>query len=67
MLQDLGREFGDNAALAEAITTYEVALDLAPRTTRADDWATTQNNLGNALVALGAPQRGTAVLAACRT
>jgi len=61
-LYDLGREFGDNAALAEAIATYETALDLAPRATRRDDWATTQNNLGNALATLGERQSGTATL-----
>jgi tetratricopeptide (TPR) repeat protein len=62
VLQDLGREFGDNAALRDAIATYEDALDLAPRGTRPDDWAATQNNLGNALATLGARESGTATL-----
>jgi tetratricopeptide (TPR) repeat protein len=62
VLQDLGHEFGDNAALNDAIATYEKALTLAPRDTRPDDWATTQNNLGNALMALGERESGTATL-----
>jgi tetratricopeptide (TPR) repeat protein len=61
-LQDLGREYGDNAALAEAIASYETAFDLAPQGTRPDDWATTQNNLGVALLTLGARESGTATL-----
>jgi tetratricopeptide (TPR) repeat protein len=61
-LYDQGEKFGDNAALAEAIATYEIALDLAPRETRPADWAMTQHNLGNALRALGARESGTATL-----
>jgi hypothetical protein len=61
-LQDLGREFGDNAALAEAIASYEQALTLAPRATRPDDWAMTRNNLGAALATLGERESDTATL-----
>jgi tetratricopeptide (TPR) repeat protein len=63
VLEDLGREFGDNAALEQAIKLYETTiLALAPRTERPDDWATAQNNLGNALGVLGQRQRGTRML-----
>jgi tetratricopeptide (TPR) repeat protein len=63
VLEDLGREFMDNAALEEAIDIYESrALALAPRSERPGDWATTQHNLGNALGALGLRQRGTWML-----
>lgn len=48
-----GKEFGDNAALHEASATYEVALVLAPREQRPNDWAATQNHLGIALSVLG--------------
>ncbi len=61
-LDDQGNEFGDNAALTEAIATYESALGLAPRDTRPDDWATTQNNLGAAFQSLGERQRDAATL-----
>jgi len=60
VLDDLGREFGDNAALVEAIRRYrEVVLPLAPRADRPNDWATTQMNLGNALQTLGGRESGT--------
>ncbi|MGC2224530.1 MAG: tetratricopeptide repeat protein [Methylocella sp.] len=48
-----GEEFGDNAALTEAIDVYRRCLALAPRSDRPLDWAATQNNLGNALRKLG--------------
>jgi tetratricopeptide (TPR) repeat protein len=54
-----GREFGDNAALAEAIDIYRQCLALAPRSERPLDWTMTQNNLGNALQALGERESGT--------
>jgi tetratricopeptide (TPR) repeat protein len=57
-----GDEFGDNAALAEAIDVYRRCLALAPRSERPVDWARTQNNLGNALKALGGRESGTARL-----
>ncbi|MEO9191029.1 MAG: hypothetical protein ABI224_13685, partial [Acetobacteraceae bacterium] len=62
-LGDLGCEFGDNAALVQAIELYRnEALPRAPRTQRAKDWAMTQNNLGNALQTLGGRESGTARL-----
>jgi tetratricopeptide (TPR) repeat protein len=48
-----GEEFGDNAALSEAIDVCRRCLALAPRSDRPLDWARTQNDLGNALVILG--------------
>ena len=57
-----GDEFGDNTALGEAIAAYESALSLAPRERVPLDWATTQNNLGNALETLGKRESGTATL-----
>ena len=61
-LYDQGNEFGDNAALMEAIAAYTSALVLTPRERVPLDWATTQNNLGNALQTLGAREGGTARL-----
>jgi tetratricopeptide (TPR) repeat protein len=61
-LVSLGSEFGDNAALADAIDVYNHALLLAPRAQRPLDWAMTQSNLGNALWRLGERERGTAKL-----
>jgi tetratricopeptide (TPR) repeat protein len=57
-----GEEFGDNDALREAIASYRSALDLVPRERVPLQWATTQNNLGNALRTLGARESGTARL-----
>jgi tetratricopeptide (TPR) repeat protein len=57
-----GDEFGDNAALTDAIDLYRRALALAPRPERPLDWAVTQNNLGNALFVLGERESGTARL-----
>lgn len=63
VLEDLGREFMDNAALEKAIDLYETTiLDLAPRKERPEDWATTQNHLGSVLGILGQRQRGTQML-----
>ncbi len=59
MLLDHGREFGDNNALTEAIAVYEQTLSLVPRSGRPYDWARVQNNLGNALRALGEREHGT--------
>jgi tetratricopeptide (TPR) repeat protein len=54
VLQTLGDEFGENAALVEAIDLYgTTVLALAPRDRAPIDWAATQNNLGLALVRLG--------------
>ena len=56
-----GEEFGDNAALAEAIQLYRSqALPHAPRERVPLDWAVTQMNLGNALLRLGERESGTA-------
>ena len=57
-----GDEFGDNPALVEAIDANRKALSLAPRSQRWSDWATTQNNLGIALLRLGERESGTAKL-----
>jgi tetratricopeptide (TPR) repeat protein len=57
-----GDQFGDNAALTEAIATHRAALALAPRETAPQQWAMTLNNLGNALETLGERESGTARL-----
>ncbi|MDQ6869086.1 MAG: tetratricopeptide repeat protein [Pseudomonadota bacterium] len=57
-----GDEFGDNAALIEAIDICRRCLALAPRSERPLDWAMTQMNLGTALKALGERESGTARL-----
>ncbi len=54
-----GNEFGDNAALGEAIGLYRQCLALAPRERVPLDWAGTQNNLGAALRSLGERESGT--------
>jgi tetratricopeptide (TPR) repeat protein len=61
-LHDQGSEFGDNAALHEAIATYGRAFVLAPRAERPLDWARTQMGLGNALGVLGEREAKTARL-----
>jgi len=62
-LEDLGREFTDNAALEDAVDLYETkVLALAPRAERPDDWAATQHNLGTALGVLGQRQSSTWML-----
>ncbi len=54
VLQHLGRDFSDDAALLEAVELYRnTVFPLAPRDKRADDWASTQNNLGSVLLTLG--------------
>ena len=58
----MGDERGNNPALAGAIESYRVGVTLALRTERPLDWATTQNNLGNALGTLGERESGTARL-----
>jgi len=55
-------EFGDNAALADAIDIYRRCFALPPRPERPLHWAMTQNNLGNALATLGERESGTARL-----
>jgi len=48
-----GKEFGDNAALSEAIQSYNAMLATVSRETESLDWAKVQNALGNALETLG--------------
>ena len=48
-----GEEFGDNAALAEAIDIYRHCLALVPAVERPLDWAMTQGGLATALATLG--------------
>lgn len=50
---------GDNSALERAIELYNQCLGLVDRNEDRDDWAKTQNNLGNAHWALGERERGT--------
>ncbi len=60
---DLGREFGDNAALEAAVElAREVTLKLAPRSQRPFDWARSQADLGEALALLGEREQGVATL-----
>jgi len=61
-LYSQGDEFADNAALADSVALYGIALSLAPRSERTHDWAATQNDLGNALKVLGERESGTARL-----
>jgi tetratricopeptide (TPR) repeat protein len=58
-LYDQGDEFGDNAALEEAIGLYRQCLELTWRARAPLDWAQTHVNLGNALLCLGARESGT--------
>jgi tetratricopeptide (TPR) repeat protein len=63
VLEDLGRDFMDDAALIDAIDLYEnEALELAPKDERPDDWAATQHHFGISLSTLGQRQRGTRLL-----
>jgi tetratricopeptide (TPR) repeat protein len=48
-----GLDFGDNAAAVSAIERYRALVELRPRNAFPDDWATIQNNLGDALTVLG--------------
>jgi len=50
---DLGKDFGDNSALAEAIDIYQAVLTERTRASEPLDWARAQMNLGDALSALG--------------
>jgi tetratricopeptide (TPR) repeat protein len=54
-----GDEFGDNAALTEAIKRYRYLAELRPREASPSNWVVTQNNLGNALETLGERESGT--------
>src|ERR1700730_1946013 len=57
-----GYEFGDNAALREAIELYRLCLALRPREHVPLEWAATQVYLGIALETLGERETGTARL-----
>ena len=61
-IYDQGNEFGDNSALVGAVGFYRQCLALTSRERVPLDWAGTQNNLGNALSALGERESGTATL-----
>ncbi|GHU23965.1 hypothetical protein FACS189488_07620 [Betaproteobacteria bacterium] len=51
-LDDLGRVFGDQGALLEAIEIYRGVLREISKENEAEEWATTQNNLGVVLQVL---------------
>ena len=57
-----GKAKGINAALLVAISAYRAALEELTRERVPLQWATTQNNLGNALWTLGGREGGTARL-----
>ncbi|MGH6852763.1 MAG: hypothetical protein ACREDJ_06120 [Methylocella sp.] len=57
-----GTSSGDNKALTEAIDSYRRFRALMPRSEYPLQWATTQNNLGNALQPLGERESETARL-----
>jgi tetratricopeptide (TPR) repeat protein len=54
-----GRVSGQNGALLLAVAVYRAALEERTRERVPLDWAATQNNLGNALQALGERETGT--------
>lgn len=61
-LYQQGFEFGDNAALAEAIELYRDAVAEHPREENPVEWSQAQNDLGRALWSLGEREGGTARL-----
>jgi tetratricopeptide (TPR) repeat protein len=61
-LSSQGDEFGENNALVQAIAAYRASLGEYTRERVPLQWATTQNNLGNALLRLGERENGTASL-----
>jgi tetratricopeptide (TPR) repeat protein len=61
-LYQQGDEFGDNGVLRSAIERYNRLLELQPRERAPLEWATTQNDLGNALWTLGVRENGSARL-----
>jgi exonuclease VII small subunit len=61
-LYQQGDELGDNGALLSAIERRRQLVDLTPRERVPLQWATNQNNLGNALSSLGGRESGTAKL-----
>ena len=58
----LGERESGTARLEEAVAAYRAALEERTRERVPLDWATTQNNLGNALATLGERESGTARL-----
>ena len=58
----LGERESGTARLEEAVAAYRAALEERTRERVPLDWATTQNNLGNALSRLGERESGTARL-----
>src|SRR6516225_4765249 len=63
-LYQQGDEYGDNGALLSAIEGYKRLVELTPRERVPLQWATIQNDLGNALSVLGERESGTAKLEA---
>ena len=63
-LRRQGDDKGDNAALKQSIEIWRLVLVQRPRDRMPLDWATTQNNLGIALEALGERESGTSHLEA---
>ncbi len=59
---ELGERESGTARLEEAVAAYRAALEERTRERVPLDWATTQNNLGNALSTLGERESGTARL-----
>ena len=60
--ETLGERESGTARLEEAVAAYRAALEERTRERVPLDWATTQNNLGNALWTLGERESGTARL-----
>ena len=58
----VGEREGGTAHLTEAVAAYSAALEEWTREREPLLWATTQNNLGNALSMLGERESGTARL-----
>ena len=61
-LRRSGERESGTARLEEAVAAYRAALEECTRERVPLDWATTQNNLGNALQTLGERESGTARL-----
>jgi tetratricopeptide (TPR) repeat protein len=59
-----GNEFGDNAALLDAIQVYTHALSTTPRDREPTQWAKIEDSLATALEKLGERENGTARLEA---
>jgi tetratricopeptide (TPR) repeat protein len=57
-LYQQGDELGDNDALFSAIERYQRLVRLTPRERMPQQWASTQNDLGNVLLSLGQRESG---------